>query len=78
MDTNIDQQKMLGLDVKADIEYLVSHLQIRADVTAGVLQSTKEEIDEIATRAGSIRMPRRRSSWPRSKSKETRLPKANA
>jgi len=52
LDTNIDQQEMLGLDVKADIEYLVSHLQIRADVTSGVLQSTKDEIDEIATRAG--------------------------
>ncbi|NND30891.1 MAG: mechanosensitive ion channel [Myxococcales bacterium] len=53
LDTNIDQQEMLGLDVKADIEYLVSHLKIRADVTSGVLQSTKEEIDEIATRAGA-------------------------
>ncbi|MGB3050011.1 MAG: mechanosensitive ion channel domain-containing protein [Polyangiales bacterium] len=53
LDTNIDQQEMLGLDVKADIEYLVSHLQIRADVTSGVLQSTKDEIDEIATGAGA-------------------------
>jgi len=53
LDTNIDQQKMLGLDVKADIEYLVSHLKTRADVTAGVLQSTREEIEEIATRAGA-------------------------
>ena len=52
LDTNIDQQKMLGLDVKADVEYLVSHLQIRADVTSGVLQSTKDEIDELAARAG--------------------------
>ena len=53
LDTNIDQQKMLGLDVKADSEYLVARLQIRADVTAGVLQATKEEIDEIATRTGA-------------------------
>jgi small conductance mechanosensitive channel len=53
LDTNIDQQEMLGLDVKADIEYLVAHLQRRADITAGVLQSAKEEIDEIATRAGT-------------------------
>ncbi|MGB5284846.1 MAG: hypothetical protein WBN29_10075, partial [Polyangiales bacterium] len=53
LDTNIDQQKMLGLDVKADIEYLVSHLKIRADVTSGVLQSTREEIEEIATRTGA-------------------------
>ncbi|MGB5347969.1 MAG: mechanosensitive ion channel family protein, partial [Polyangiales bacterium] len=53
LDTNIDQQQMLGLDVEADIEYLVSHLQLRADMTSGVLQSTKEEIDEIATRAGA-------------------------
>ena len=52
LDTNIDQQEILGLDVKADIEYLVSHLQMRADVTSGVLQGTKDEIDEIATRAG--------------------------
>jgi len=53
LDTNIDQQEMLGVDVKADIEYLVTHLQRRADITAGVLQSAKEEIDEIATRAGT-------------------------
>ena len=53
LDTNIDQQKMLGLDVKADSEYLVARLRIRADVTAGVLQATKEEIDEIATRTGA-------------------------
>jgi len=53
LDTNIDQQKMLGLDVKADSEYLVGRLQIRADVTAGVLQATKEEIDEIAARTGA-------------------------
>lgn len=53
LDTNIDKQEMLGLDVKADIEYLVARLQMRADITAGVLQSTKEEIDEIATRAGA-------------------------
>lgn len=53
LDANIDQQKMLGLDVKADTEYLVARLQIRADVTAGALQATREEIDEIATRAGA-------------------------
>jgi len=53
LDTNIDQQEMLGLDVKADIEYLVAHLQLRADMTAGVLQSTKAEIDEIAAGAGA-------------------------
>ena len=53
LDTNIDQQEMLGLDVKADVEYLVSHLKVRADVTSGALQSTKQEIDEIATRAGA-------------------------
>ena len=53
LDTNIDQQKMLGLDVEADSEYLVARLRIRADVTAGVLQSTKEEIDEIAARTGA-------------------------
>jgi len=52
LDTNIDQRKMLGLDAKTDTEYLVSHLQIRADVTAGVMLGTKEEMDEIATRAG--------------------------
>ncbi len=53
LDTNIDQQKLLGLDVGADTDYFVSHLQIRADVTAGALQSTKDEIDEIAARPGA-------------------------
>jgi len=53
LDANIDQQELLGLDVGADSEYLTKQVQTRADVTAGVLQSTKEEIDEIATRAGA-------------------------
>ncbi len=53
LDANIDMQQMLGLDVKADIDYLVAHLKIRADLTAGALQSTKKEIDEIGTRPGA-------------------------
>ena len=53
LDANVDQQELLGLDVGSDSEYLSKRVQIRADVTAGVLQSTKEEIDEIATRAGA-------------------------
>jgi len=52
LDASIDQQEQLGLDVQADWEYLVKRIQIRADVTAGVLQHTKDEIDEIAARPG--------------------------
>jgi len=52
LDANIDQQEQLGLDVQADLEYLVKRTQTRADVTAGVLRHTKDEIDEIAARPG--------------------------
>ena len=52
LDANIDQQEQLGLDVQADSEYLVERIQFRADVIAGVLQHTKDEIDEIAARPG--------------------------
>ena len=52
LDGNIDQQELLDLDVTADSEYLAKRVQLRADVIAGLLQSTKEEIDEIATRPG--------------------------
>jgi small conductance mechanosensitive channel len=52
LDANIDQQEQLGLDVQADSEYLIKRTQLRADVTAGVLQHTKDEIDEIAARPG--------------------------
>jgi small-conductance mechanosensitive channel len=52
LDGNIDQQELLDLDVTADSEYLAKRVRLRADVIAGLLQSTKEEIDEIATRPG--------------------------
>ncbi|MGB5547167.1 MAG: mechanosensitive ion channel domain-containing protein [Polyangiales bacterium] len=52
LDGNIDQQELLALDVTADSEYLAKRVQLRADVIAGLLQSTKEEIDDMATRPG--------------------------
>ena len=52
LDGNIDQQELLALDVTADSEYLAKRVQLRADVIAGLLQSTKEEIDDLATRPG--------------------------
>lgn len=52
MDANIDQQERLKLDVTEDSEYLSKRIQLRADVTAGLLLSTKTEIEEIATLPG--------------------------
>jgi small conductance mechanosensitive channel len=52
LDANITQRKELGLDVEADTEFLIKRLQLRADVIAGLLQSTKREIDDIASRPG--------------------------
>ncbi|MFW2389788.1 MAG: mechanosensitive ion channel family protein [Polyangiales bacterium] len=52
LDENIDQQERLELDVAADSEYLAKRVQLRADVTAGLLRSTKAEIDELAARPG--------------------------
>jgi small conductance mechanosensitive channel len=49
---NIDLRKQLGVDVEADAAYLIKRLQTRADVGAGLLKSTKEQIDETATRPG--------------------------
>jgi small conductance mechanosensitive channel len=49
---NIDQRGKLGLDVEADTAYLVKALQGRGDVGAAFLKSTKEQIDELATRPG--------------------------
>lgn len=53
LDANLDQRKKLGLDVTADEAELVKRIQSRADVISGVLQNTKEQIDEIAERPGS-------------------------
>ena len=53
LDANIEQQRQLGLDVEADTAYLMKRVQSRADVTAGLLQHAKSEIDEIAERPGS-------------------------
>lgn len=49
---NIDLRKQLGVDVEADTAYLIKRLRTRADVGAGVLKGTKEEIDEMAARPG--------------------------
>ena len=49
---NIDQRGTLGLDVDADTTYLIRALKGRADVGAAFLKSTKEQIDELATRPG--------------------------
>ena len=49
---NIDQRKQLGLDVESDIDHLAKRLQTRADIGAGLLKSTKEQIDEFAKRPG--------------------------
>jgi small conductance mechanosensitive channel len=53
LDANIDQREQLGVDVKADTAYLLKRVQIRSDVTAGLLQHAKSEIDEIVERPGS-------------------------
>ena len=50
---NIDEREQLGLDVEADKAFLIKRLGIRADVVAGLLQSTKEDIDEVVARPGS-------------------------
>jgi small conductance mechanosensitive channel len=50
---NIDERKQLGLDVEADTAFIIKRLGIRADFVAGLLQHSKEEIDEIVARPGS-------------------------
>jgi small conductance mechanosensitive channel len=52
LDSNIDQRKQLGLDVQADTAHLTKWLQTRTDVGVGLLKDTKEQIDELAKRAG--------------------------
>ena len=52
-DANLGLRQKLGLDVTADTEELAEKLQTRADVIAGVLQNTKEQIEEIASRPGA-------------------------
>ncbi len=49
---NIDERKQLGLDVEADTAFIIKRLGIRADFVAGLLQHSKEEIDEIVARPG--------------------------
>lgn len=53
LDANLEQRKKLGLDIAADEAELMRRIQTRADVIAGVLQNTKEQIDEIAGRPRS-------------------------
>jgi small conductance mechanosensitive channel len=52
LDANIDQREQLGLNVEADTAYLLKRVQTRSDVTAGLLQNAKSEIDGIAERPG--------------------------
>jgi len=49
---NVDQRAKLGLDVEADNAYLPRTLKNRGDIGAAMLKTTKEAIDEIATRPG--------------------------
>ena len=57
LDANIEQRKELGLDVEADTAYLLRRVQTRSDVTAGLLQHAKSEIDDIVGRPGSSEDP---------------------
>jgi small conductance mechanosensitive channel len=52
LNSNIDQRKQLGLNVDADTAHLTQWLQVRTDVGVGLLKGTKEQIDELAKRAG--------------------------
>ena len=49
---NIGQRAKLGLDVGSDTEIITELLKVRSNFTAGYLQSTKEEIDDISSRPG--------------------------
>jgi small conductance mechanosensitive channel len=53
LDVNIDERKQLGIDVEADTAFMIKRLGIRTDIVAGLLQNTKEKIDEIVARPGS-------------------------
>ncbi len=53
LNSNIDQRKQLGLDVDADTAELTQWLKTRADVGVGLLQDTKEQIDELAKLRGA-------------------------
>ncbi len=53
LDDNIDARAQLGLDVRSDTTFVVERLTARADVVAGLLQNTKEEIDAIVARPGA-------------------------
>jgi len=49
---NIQLREDLGLDVEADVETLKKSLDTRASFVAGYLRSTKEQIDDLASRPG--------------------------
>ena len=53
LDVNIEEREQLGLDVEADKAFMIKRLGVRADIVAGLLQNSKEEIDEIVARPGS-------------------------
>jgi small conductance mechanosensitive channel len=53
LDVNIDEREQLGLDVEADTAFIIKRLGIRGDIVSGLMQNTKEKIDEIVARPGS-------------------------
>jgi small conductance mechanosensitive channel len=50
--SNLDQREQLGLDIDADEKAFKKILTARTNVGAGFLTSTKEKIDEVASRPG--------------------------
>jgi small conductance mechanosensitive channel len=52
-DVNIRERTQLGLDVESDTTFMIERLGTRADIVAGLLQNTKQQIDEIVARPGS-------------------------
>jgi small conductance mechanosensitive channel len=52
-DANIKERAQLGLDVENDTASMSERLGVRADIVAGLLKNTTEEIDEIVARPGS-------------------------
>jgi len=53
LDTNIGLRKELGLNVEADTAYLEKRLQVRGDMGAALLSSTKDKIDDISAQPGA-------------------------
>jgi small conductance mechanosensitive channel len=53
LDTNVGLRKELGLNVEADTAYLAKRLQVRGDMGAALLSSTKDKIDDISAQPGA-------------------------